>query len=74
MSKADERDTLPAMPPGAPDWAQALYDMMLYTYQVQTKKERAQDAKILELQAAVFGTEHSNSGYPDEDTDPGPRN
>lgn len=74
MSKPDERDTLPAMPPGAPDWAHALYDMMLYTYQVQTKKDRVQDARLLRLEAEVFGPDTPSGSFCEEDTDPGPRN
>lgn len=61
------------MPPGAPPWAQALYDMMLHIYQVQTKKDRVQDARLLKLEAEVFGPDTPPS-FCEEDTDPGPRN
>lgn len=72
MSKPDGRDTLPCMPPGAPDWAQTLYDMMLHMHQTQVSKERTQDARLLRLEAEVFGPD--TPSFCEEDTDPGPRN
>lgn len=70
----EKRDTLPALPPGAPPWAATLYDMLLVVIESGHKHDRKTDARLLRLEAEVFGPDTPSGSFCEEDTDPGPRN
>lgn len=68
--KHEDHDTLPAMPLESPEYAQVLYSMMLQLYQQQQADRRKIDARLLTLEAAIFGAPPDPS---DEPTNPGTR-
>ena len=66
--KHEDHDTLPAMPLESPEYAQVLYNMMLRAYQKQLEDARRTDARLLTLEAAIFGAHP----VPDDDTPTNP--
>lgn len=66
--KHEDHDTLPAMPLESPEYAQVLYNMMLQLYVQQQADRRRIDARLLTLEAAIFGAPPEPN---DEPTNPG---
>jgi len=53
MTDTDQHDTLPAMHPDTPPWAESHYNLMLMVYQEFTGYRRKKDASTLALEARV---------------------
>lgn len=85
MTDPDARDTLPAMHPDTPAWAESHYNLMVLVYQEFVGYRRHRDGEVLKLQARVASLEdrvtqleRSVTLLPppmtaDEDTTPGHR-